>query len=650
MAYTKRNPNGQASSANSGPVVLSTEQETILSAIKTDVDKIPASPATSAKQDTGNTSVTSIDTKTPALGQALAAASVPIVLTAAQITTLTPPAAITGYSTSTKQSDGSQKSQIVDGSGNIVSTTSNALDINIKSGNPTSIIANAGTNLNTSNLATSAKQSDGSHKTQVVDGSGNVISSTSNALDVNVKSNVTQASTTSSNNSSTAVLSGGAVFTGGWDDCLAYSEVRITVMASHASATDGLSIQQSSDSVNADITDAYTIAAATGKTFVVPRQARYMRVVYTNGATLQTSFRLQTILNRTGTVASSQRASDAYTNETDLQEIWSFNSIWNSAAWDRIRSIINATNSVGTGIIAAGMVAQFDDVSPTAITENQFGNARMSANRNLYNTIRDAAGNERGVNVNASNQLSVSIDNNPVIGTGANLIGKVTIDQTTLGTTNNVSVSGSTGAGTSALIKDDASFGDGITSGVLTSTARLWNGTNYDRWKGDTTNGAFVNVKTIVPGTGATNLGKAEDAAHTSGDTGVFILSVRNDNLATTYGNDQDYGPVATDANGRTMVAQKAATATLSNVAGSATSVTLLAANSGRIGATITNDSSAVLYVKFGTTASTTSYTVVLAGAAAAPFSYYEVPAGYTGRMDGIWASATGNARVTEIT
>lgn len=39
-------------------------------------------------------SLTSIDTKTPALGQALAAASVPVVLTAAQLTTLTPLASI----------------------------------------------------------------------------------------------------------------------------------------------------------------------------------------------------------------------------------------------------------------------------------------------------------------------------------------------------------------------------------------------------------------------------------------------------------------------------------------------------------------------------------------------------------------------------
>lgn len=50
-----------------------------------------------ARLTTGNSSTASIDTKTPALGQALAASSTPVVLTALQITALTPPAAITGY-------------------------------------------------------------------------------------------------------------------------------------------------------------------------------------------------------------------------------------------------------------------------------------------------------------------------------------------------------------------------------------------------------------------------------------------------------------------------------------------------------------------------------------------------------------------------
>jgi hypothetical protein len=40
----------------------------------------------------------------------------------------------TSAATSTKQSDGSQKTQLVDGSGNVVGATANALDVNIKSG------------------------------------------------------------------------------------------------------------------------------------------------------------------------------------------------------------------------------------------------------------------------------------------------------------------------------------------------------------------------------------------------------------------------------------------------------------------------------------------------------------------------------------
>lgn len=62
---------------------------------------LPTGAATDSLQATGNASVSSIDTKTPALGQALSAASTPVVLPAAQITTLTPPAAITNYANET---------------------------------------------------------------------------------------------------------------------------------------------------------------------------------------------------------------------------------------------------------------------------------------------------------------------------------------------------------------------------------------------------------------------------------------------------------------------------------------------------------------------------------------------------------------------
>jgi len=51
--------------------------------------------------------------------------------------------------------------------------------------------------------------------------------------------------------------------------------------------------------------------------------------------------------------------------------------------------------------------AVVDDAAPNAVAENSAGTPRMSANRNLYGTIRDAAGNERGANVTAGNALMV---------------------------------------------------------------------------------------------------------------------------------------------------------------------------------------------------------------------------------------------------
>lgn len=53
---------------------------------------------------------------------------------------------------------------------------------------------------------------------------------------------------------------------------------------------------------------------------------------------------------------------------------------------------------------------------------------------------------------------------------------------------------------------------------------------------------------TVVPGTGATNLGKGEDAAHTTGDVGVLHLGVRKDTGAQTTSADADYTFPALDA------------------------------------------------------------------------------------------------------
>jgi hypothetical protein len=69
----------------------------------------------------------------------------------------------------------------------------------------------------------------------------------------------------------------------------------------------------------------------------------------------------------------------------------------------------------------------------------------------------------------------------------------------------------------------------------------------------------FVDVGTpalsaVTPGTGATNLGKAEDAAHASGDVGVMTLAVRDDGESSLVSAAGDYAPLQVNATGRLKV------------------------------------------------------------------------------------------------
>ena len=63
-----------------------------------------------------------------------------------------------------------------------------------------------------------------------------------------------------------------------------------------------------------------------------------------------------------------------------------------------------------------------------------------------------------------------------------------------------------------------------------------------------------VDVTSLIPGVAATSLGKAEDAAHSSGDVGVMSLTVRQNTAASTSGADGDYQPLISDTNGRLHV------------------------------------------------------------------------------------------------
>lgn len=105
---------------------------------------------------------------------------------------------------------------------------------------------------------------------------------------------------------------------------------------------------------------------------------------------------------------------------------------------------------------------------------------------------------------------------------------------------------------------------DGDYEPLQISAGRLWTSTTVDAALPAGTNAigklaansgvdiGDVDITSIVPGTGATNLGKAEDGAHTSGDVGVMMLGVRNDTHSTALaGTDADYTPIGVDSSGK---------------------------------------------------------------------------------------------------
>ena len=141
-------------------------------------------------------------------------------------------------------------------------------------------------------------------------------------------------------NSTAVALAANAVFTGPAEDITEFADVRLLVFADQPSAVDGLQLQQSSNGTNWDSVDAFTLPATTGRPFSVGASARFFRVVYTNGATAQTAFRLQTKLYKAYGKGASVRPQDARSNENDFEENLAFGMGYNGVSWDRLRSTV----------------------------------------------------------------------------------------------------------------------------------------------------------------------------------------------------------------------------------------------------------------------------------------------------------------------
>ena len=146
----------------------------------------------------------------------------------------------------------------------------------------------------------------------------------------------------------------------------------VRFLADQASATDGLSVEFSTDGTNWDANDTFTIPATTGKTFSFQCATRYFRVTYTNGAVAQTTFRLQTILKPSYVKPSSHRIADTISDQDDAELQKAVLTAENSTGFVNIQS--TESKNLRVTDAESGLAIAKGDVANTSFT-HKFGNA-----------------------------------------------------------------------------------------------------------------------------------------------------------------------------------------------------------------------------------------------------------------------------------
>lgn len=265
---------------------------------------LPTGAATAARQDTGNTSLASIDTKTPALvsgrvpvdgsgvTQPISAAALPL-----------PAGAATDAQLIAIEAD------LVVTNARLGATTETA---------PATDTAVSGLNGRLQRIAQRLTSLIGLFPSSI--GQKNMAGSLSVAVASDQSAIPTiQPSVVSTQNSSTTPLAANGVFTGTSEAVQDYASISVSVFSNVASATLGLSVQQSQDGTNWDFTDPYTVPAGSGVIFSASPAARFCRVVYTNGGTIQATFRLQTIFHYATPRSTTRGLADTITLQSDAE-------------------------------------------------------------------------------------------------------------------------------------------------------------------------------------------------------------------------------------------------------------------------------------------------------------------------------------------
>lgn len=326
-----------------------------------------------------------------------------------------------------------------------------------------------------------------------------------------------------------------------------------------------------------------------------------------------------------------------------------------------VASIDTKTPTVGQKTSAASspvVIASDQSAVPVSgtVTVTGVSTAANQTNGAQKTQIVDGSGN---VIASTTNALNVDVINFPAT---QPVSGTVTANQGTSPWVNNISQWG--GSATSLGQKTSANS----VPTVLASDQSAIPVSQSGAWSVTANAGTNLNTSALALDASVTAL-QVSQGSTTSGEKGPLIQGAVT-TAAPTYTTAQTNplslttaGALRVDASGSTQPVSgtvtanagtgtfatseiAAASSAVTSVASSATSVSLLASNANRKQAAFFNDSTQILYLKLGTTASLTSYTVQIPAN-----GYYELPNGkiYSGAIDGIWASANGNARITEL-
>jgi hypothetical protein len=291
-------------------------------------------------------------------------------------------------------------------------------------------------------------------------------------------------------NSHTSNLSANGNFSGIPIDISEFAEISVAVYASHSSASNGLQIQFSQDAVSWDVINTLTITSNVESGARFPTHLRYFRVIYTNGATTTSTFRLQTRLHRHSANGTLRKFNDSVL-PTDFAQL--------------TRSVLNGRNTPTS--------TSFSDVVVKAAST-----AAAATDTALVIAVRDAL-------PSGSNTIG-----NVGLVAGSNAIGKLSandgVDIGDVSVNNTVTVSGT------VSINSIPAGTNNIGDVDVLSLPALATGSN-----------TIGNVNIV----GA----KVEDAAATNGDTLIPIGVVRQDTIAGSTTADGDYTWLKTNSVGR---------------------------------------------------------------------------------------------------